>query len=91
MSILPRPNSFRAIDLKLPTTEARFPLFTAIAISHERLAMYFDYFKVWMLSNRQTKKSDIQRPGGEHLNLIRCEDIKQGEHHFGTRLSKTTN
>jgi hypothetical protein len=31
----------------------------------ERLAMYFDYFKFWMLSNRQTKKFNIQRSGGE--------------------------
>jgi len=33
--------------------------------------MYFHHFKFWVLSNRQTKeKSNIQGPGGEHLNLI---------------------
>ena len=56
----------------------------------ERLAMYFDYFKFRMLSNRQTKKSYVQRSGDEHLYLVRCEDITQGEHYVRIRVSKAT-
>ncbi len=58
---------------------------------HERFAMYSDNLKFRVLSNRQTKKSNIKRPVIEHLYLIRREDISQGELDFGIRLSKPTN
>jgi len=58
---------------------------------YERFAMYSDTFKFRVLSNRQTKKSNIKRPGGKHLYLIARDDIAQRELYFRIRLSKPTN
>src|SRR5260370_40797833 len=58
---------------------------------HERFATHRDYLESRVLIDRKAKKSNIERSGLQHLDLIYCENIAKGEFYFRIQLSKLTN
>ena len=50
---------------------------------YEGFAMHGDNIEGRVPTNRQTKKSNVERPGLQHLYLLRRENIAQRELYFG--------
>jgi hypothetical protein len=53
--------------------------------------MQRDYLEFRVLADGKAQKSDIERSGLQHLDLIYCENIAKGEFYFCIPLSKLTN
>src|SRR5260370_31465944 len=58
---------------------------------HERFAMHRDYLEFRVPTDGRAQKSNIERSGLQHLDLICCENIAKGEFHFCVQFSKLTN
>src|SRR5262249_22762942 len=58
---------------------------------HERFAMHRDYLEFRVLADGKAQKSNLERSGLQHLDLIYCENIAKGEFYFCIPLSKLTN
>ena len=50
---------------------------------HEGFAMHCDNIEGRVPTNRQTKKSNVEQPGLQHLYLLRREILAQRELYFG--------
>src|SRR6202011_3951484 len=58
---------------------------------HERFAMDRHYLESRVRTDGKAQKSNIERSGLQHLDLIYCENIAKGEFYFCIQLSKLTN
>ena len=58
---------------------------------HERFAMHRDYLESSVHADGKAQKSNIERAGVQHLDLIYGKNIAKGEFYFCIPLSKLTN